>query len=272
MILENKVALVTGASHGIGKAIAIALAAAGADVALSYRSNRDGAEGVAKSIEAKGRRAHVIRADLSIPSESTRVATETIEVFGRLDVLVNNAGGSLGATDLLSLSIEKWRYAFDLNVTAALLASQVAVPRMIERGNGGSIINISSVHSSHVWPNDAAYGVAKAALNRLTKGMGLEWARYGIRANAIAPGYVNTSETDEEKARYEATDNRSAPLIAAQRTATTSEIAEIVVFLASAASSYITGQTIFADGGLLLPPITTADFMRGDRTGQRYAG
>ncbi len=172
----------------------------------------------------------------------------------------------------LSLPLESFQYAFNLNVVAAFLSSQAAVRHMIERGKGGAIVNISSVHSSHVWPGRAAYGVAKAGLNRLTMSMGLEWAPLGIRANAIAPGYINTAETEEEKARYDATDNSSAPLITAQRTASPSEIAAVALFLASDAASYITGQTIFVDGGLLLPPITTAPFMKGDRTGDGFVG
>lgn len=270
-MLQNKIALVTGASHGIGKAIAIACADAGADIAFSYRGNRDGAEATAKLIEAKGRRAHFMHAELSDPAQATQIVEETIEVLGGIDVLVNNAGGGR-AGELASLPLESWRYAFDLNVTAALVASQVAVQHMIERGKKGAVINISSVHSSHAWAGRAAYGVAKAALNRLTMSMGLEWAPHGIRANAIAPGYINTSETEAEIARYDATDNTSAPLITAQRTAHPSEIANVAVFLASDAASYITGQTIFADGGLLLPPVTTAGFMKGDRSDTGFVG
>lgn len=269
--LENKVALVTGASHGIGKAIAVAFATAGADIAFTYRGRGEGAAETAKLIAATGRRAYVIHAELSKSAEAKRVASEALETFGKLDVVVNNAGGSFGG-ELTSLSLDKWQYAFDLNVTAALVTSQVAVEDMIRRGAGGSIVNISSVHSSRVWPNKGAYGAAKAALNRLTMSMGLEWARFGIRANAIAPGYINTSETDEEKARYDAGDDTSAPYIAAQRTARPSEIAQVALFLASDAASYVTGQTIFADGGLLLPPITTAPFMKGDRTGGGFVG
>lgn len=271
MLLQDKIALVTGASHGIGKAIALAYADAGADIAFSYRGNRDGAEATAQLIEAKGRRVHFMHAELSEPAQATQVALETIEIFGGIDVLVNNAGGAVPG-ELATLPLESWRYAFDLNVTAALVASQVAVPQMIKQGKKGSVINISSVHSTHAWPNRGAYGVAKAALNRLTMSMGLEWAPHGIRANAIAPGYINTSETEAEIARYNATDNSSAPLIAAQRTAHPSEIAGVALFLASDAASYITGQTIFADGGVLLPPVTTADFMRGNRIENGFVG
>ena len=270
MQLTDKAALVSGASHGIGKAIALALADAGADVALTYRTREDGARETARLIEAKGRRALVLKADVTEAEACREIVERTVEAFGQIDILVNNAGGSR-AGPLTELSLEDWRYTFDLCVTAAFLTAQTAARHMIPRGSG-SIINISSVHSSHVWPYKSPYGVAKAALNRLTMSMAVEWAQHGLRANAIAPGYINVSETEEEKARYEKGDNSSAPLIVAQRTAIPAEVASVAVFLASDAASYINGQTIFADGGLLLPVITTADFIRSDRTSRGFAG
>jgi len=116
------------------------------------------------------------------------------------------------------------------------------------------------------------YGAAKAALNRLTMSMAVEWAHQGIRANSLAPGYVNVAETEEEKAKYDAGDNSSAPLIVAKRTGRPSEIGDVAVFLASDEASYVNGQTIFVDGGLLLPVITTADFIRSDRSGRGFVG
>lgn len=270
MRLANKTALISGGSHGIGKAIALAFAKAGADVALTYRLREAGALDTARQIDAMGRRALVMQAEMTEPDDCRRIVGETIDTFGQLDVLVNNAGGSRGG-ELSELSLENWKYTFDLCVTAAFLTGQAAAKHMIPRGRG-SIINISSVHSTHVWPNMSPYGAAKAALNRLTMSMAVEWAHHGIRANAIAPGYINIAETDEEKAKYDAGDNSSAPLIAAQRTAKPSEIGAVAVFLASDDASYVTGQTIFADGGLLLPVITTADFIRSDRTGKGFAG
>lgn len=271
MRLADKIALISGGSHGIGKAIALALSDAGADVALTYREREQGARETAKQIEARGRRALVMQADVTQPEVCKRIVEETIKGFGRVDVLVNNAGGSRKG-ELSMLPLEHWRYTFDLCVTSAFLTSQAVAQHLISRGAGGSIINISSVHSTHVWPNAAPYGAAKAALNRLTMSMAVEWANRSIRANAIAPGYVNTAETKEEKERYAAGDNTSAPLMPAQRTAKPSEIAQVAVFLASDDASYVTGQTIFVDGGLLLPVITTADFMRGDRTPRPFVG
>jgi NAD(P)-dependent dehydrogenase (short-subunit alcohol dehydrogenase family) len=270
MRLEGKRALVTGASHGIGKAIALAFAREGADVAITYRGREEGARDTERQIAALGRRVTVRRAEVTDLEDCPRVVEEAIAALGGLDVLVNNAGGGRG-TALLDLSLEDWRYTLDLCVTAPFVLAQRAARHMAEHG-GGAIVNISSVHSARVWPNDTAYGTAKAALNRLTASMATEWARFGIRANTIAPGYINVAETPEERERYDAKDGTAAPWIVAQRNARPDEMAEVALFLASDAASYVTGQTIFADGGLLLPAITTADYMKGDRTGKGFSG
>ena len=268
--LEGKIALVTGASHGIGKAIALTYAREGADVAITYRGREEGARDTARQIEALGRRTLVRQVEMTDLEASAAVVDEVIGALGGLDVLVNNAGGERGDA-LLELKLEDWRYTLDLCVTAPFVLGQRAARHMAGHG-GGAIINISSVHSDHVWANDTAYGVAKAALNRLTRSMAVEWARFGIRANTIAPGYINVSETPEEEARYAAKDGGAAPWIVAQRTARPTEIADVALFLATPEASYVTGQTLFVDGGLLLPAITTADYMKGDRTGRGFSG
>lgn len=266
--LANKFALITGASHGIGKATALAFADAGANVAFTYRGADQGAHEVVRRIEDRGRKAFMVHAELLEVEDCKRIATETINVFGQIDILVNNAGGGqYSAGGLADLSLESWENGLNLNLRAPLLTSQIVARQMIALGTGGSIINISSVHSSRVWFNSAAYGVAKAGLNRLTKSMAVEWARHGIRANAIAPGYINTAETPEEQAGYAAGDNLAAPLITMGRTARPSEIAGICVFLASDAASYVTGQTIYADGGALLPAVMAADDLRAAQAG-----
>jgi NAD(P)-dependent dehydrogenase (short-subunit alcohol dehydrogenase family) len=261
--LADKFALITGVSHGIGKATALAFAEAGANVAFTYRGADAGAREVARCIESKGRKAFMMHAELLEVEDCKAIATEAIKAFGQVDILVNNAGGGqYSAGPLSDLSLESWERGLNLNLRAPFLISQAVARHMIARGQGGSIINISSVHSRNVWFDSAAYGVAKAGLNRLTKSMAVEWAEHGIRANAIAPGYINTSETPEEQASYDRGDNRAASLITMQRTARPSEIAGLCVFLASDAASYVTGQTIFADGGVSLPSITAADDMR----------
>jgi len=270
MRLEGKRALVTGASHGIGKAIALLFAREGADVAITYRNREEGARDTEQQIAALGRRVFVRQAEVTDLEDCPRVVEEAIQALGGLDILVNNAGGGRGDA-LMELKLDDWRYTLDLCVTSPFVLAQRAARHMAEHG-GGSIVNISSVHSARVWPNDTAYGVAKAGLNRLTASMAVEWARHGIRANTIAPGYINVSETPEEKAHYDAKDGTAAPWIVAQRNARPEEMAEVALFLASDAASYVTGQTIFADGGLLLPSVTTADYMKGDRTGRGFSG
>jgi NAD(P)-dependent dehydrogenase (short-subunit alcohol dehydrogenase family) len=269
--LNEKFALITGASHGIGKMTALTFAREGADVAFTFRDREDGARDTVRQIEVMGRRALAIRAEVTEPNDCTRAVDQALADFGRLDILVNNAGGARG-TRLLELSLDDWHYTLDLCLRAPFILGQRVARHMVEQGRGGAIVNISSVHSDHVWVNDAAYGVAKAGINRLTKSMAVEWAQYGIRANAIAPGYINVAENDEEEATYAATDGRAAPLIVSQRTARPREIADLALFLASDEASYVTGQTIFADGGLILPAITTADYMGGDRAAREFTG
>jgi NAD(P)-dependent dehydrogenase (short-subunit alcohol dehydrogenase family) len=271
MELNGKVALVTGGSHGIGKATALLLSRMGADVAITYRNRPEGAEDTARQIAANGGKAAVLSANLPNEEDSARIVTETVEKLGGLNILVNNVGGGRGGP-LLDLSAEDWNYTLGVNLITPLLTSQRAAKHMIEQGTGGTIVNVSSVHSTHVWPNRAPYGIAKAALNRMTMSMAVEWADHHIRVNAVAPGYTNVSETPEEIDRYDAHDGTSAPLMVSRRTATPTEIAEVVVFLASDRSSFVTGQTVFADGGLLLPPITTADYMRSERPSEGFVG
>ncbi len=271
MRLQDKMALITGASHGIGKETALTFAREGADVAFTYRNREEGATDTARQIEALGRRAVAIEADVTNPDDCARAVDQAIATLGRIDVLVNNAGGSR-STRLLDLSLEDWQYDLDLCLRAPFLIGQRVARHLVERGQGGAIVNISSVHSDHVWTNDAAYGVAKAGLNRLTQSMAVEWAHFGIRANAIAPGYINVAETEEEQAQRAAADGTAGPMIVAQRSGQPREIAETALFLVSDEASYVTGQTIFVDGGLLLPAITTADYMRGDRAHQDFTG
>ncbi len=274
MQLEGKMALVTGASHGIGKATAIRLAREGADVAITHRPGDSGADDTAQQITALGRRTLVRAVELTDLNECRRVVDEAVRAFGRLDILINNAGGGRNTTrgDMTELSLDDWRYTTDLCLTASFLCGQRAAQLMIAQGGGGAMVNIASVHATHVWPHDTAYGVAKAGVMRLTQSMALELARHGIRVNCIAPGYINVAETPEEQARYDAADGGAHPWIALQRTGVPEEIANTVNFLVSNEASYITGQTIFVDGGLLLAPVTTAAYLGGDRTGKGFVG
>ncbi len=268
MRLAGKRALITGASHGIGRAIALAFAHEGADVVLTYRARARGAEDTIAQIRGLGRRAFAIQAEMT--NLDPGVVDTAVELLGGLDILVNNAGGARDGA-FLDLTLDDWRYTLDLCVTAPFVLGQRAARQMVAQG-GGAIINISSVHSTHVWANDTPYGVAKAGLNRLTQSMATELAHLGIRTNCIAPGYINIAETNEEQAQYDATDGQAAPWIVAQRTASPTEIASAALFLASDEASYINGQTIFVDGGLLHPAITTADYMKGSRARGEFSG
>jgi glucose 1-dehydrogenase len=271
MRLQGKRALVTGASHGIGKATALALAREGADVAITWRSREEGARDTIAQLLALGRRSFITHGEMTNPDDCVRVVDEAAEALGGIDILINNAGG--GRNDaLLNQTLDNWRYTLDLCVTAPFLCGQRAGQRMVEQGTGGAIVNISSVHSTHAWPNDGAYGVAKAGVNRLTISMALEWARFGIRVNCIAPGYIKVAETEEELARYVEQEESATPVVPLRRVGHPDEIAGAVVFLVSDDASYVTGRTLVVDGGLLLPPITTAPYMRGDREGRGFSG
>lgn len=271
MRLQGTTALITGASHGIGKATALAFAREGADIAITWRSREDGARDTAARVEELGRRCVVMHAEMTDLDTCASTVEQAIHGLGHLDVLVNNAGG--GRDDaFLHLTLEDWVYTQDLCVTAPFLYGQAVARHLIERGNGGAIVNISSVHADHVWPNDTAYGVAKAGIVRLTESMALELAHHGIRVNCIAPGYIKVAETPEELASYREEEESATPIIPLRRTGRPDEIASAALFLASGEASYVTGQTLFVDGGLLLPPVTTAAYMRGEREGRGFAG
>jgi NAD(P)-dependent dehydrogenase (short-subunit alcohol dehydrogenase family) len=271
MRLAGKTALVTGASHGIGRATALMFAREGADVAITWRSREEGARETAAEIEALGRRALVMHAEMTDLDVCPRIVEETVATFGTLDVLVNNAGGGRGDA-FLHVTLDDWRYTLDLCVTAPFLCGQAAARHMVERGSGGAIINIASVHAGRAWPNDTAYGVAKEGISRLTESMAIELAHYNIRANCIAPGYIKVAVTEEEQAKYREEEEHAAPIIPLRRTGQPDEIAATALFLASDEASYITGRTIYVDGGLLIPPVTTADYLRGDRSGRGFSG
>jgi glucose 1-dehydrogenase len=269
--LTGKTALITGGSHGIGQATALAFAREGADVAITWRSREDGARETAAQIEALGRRAVVLHAEMTDLETCSAVVDGAIANLGQIDILVNNAGGGRGDA-FLHLTLDDWAYTQDLCVSAPFLYGQRVAQHLVDRGQPGAILNISSVHGSHAWPNDTAYGVAKAAIIRLTESMALELARHAIRVNCIAPGYIKVAVTEEEQADYREEEESATPIIPLQRTGRPEEIASAALFLVSDEASYVTGRTLLVDGGLLLPPVTTADYMRGDRTGRGFAG
>lgn len=247
--LDGQAAVVTGAGRGLGAAIALAFAEVGADVLISSRT-RSELEEVAGQIEATGRRAHVVVADLARPEATAELAAQCVEAFGRLDVVVNNVGGSMPNT-LLTTTVKEMRDAFTFNVLTAHALTVAAVPLMLEHSGGGNIINISSTMGRLAGRGFAAYSTAKAALAHYTRLTALDLCPR-IRVNAIAPGSIMTSALDivvSNDALREPME-KATPL---RRLGEPVDIAAAAVYLASPAGSYLTGKMIEVDGGLTIP-------------------
>jgi len=240
--LEKKIVLVTGSARGIGFAVAEELLKAGACVALHGRS-RERTEASALALGG-GDRIQVLAADLTTAERGGELVGEVVEHFGRIDGLVNNAGGG-EARPFRGLDLESWRRTQAVHVEAALSASQAAYGAM--RGQrSGAIVNVASIsaHGPGKWMG-ADYAASKAALVSLTKSLAFEAARFGIRCNAVSPGFVDTDMTSALSA-----ERRAALAIPLGRLATPREIAEVIVFLLSDAAAYVTGQVLHVDGGL----------------------
>jgi 3-oxoacyl-[acyl-carrier protein] reductase len=247
--LSNKVAIVTGASKGIGSGIATAMAAAGARVAVNYSSDRQGAERVAQAIIDSGGEAIAVGADVSKSSDVVRLFKEVDSAFGRLDVLVNNAGvfrfGSFA-----DITEQSFHLHYNINVLGSILSVQEAVKRFGPAG--GSIINLSSIVGSHPVAGALLYASTKGAIETLTKGLALELAPRKIRVNAISPGHTET-EGNISAGTFD--DGAGAALAAKTplgRLGRVVDIAPVAVFLASDESSWITGEVIRAAGGLVV--------------------
>jgi 2-dehydro-3-deoxy-D-gluconate 5-dehydrogenase len=244
--LAGRVALVTGASRGIGRAIALRLARGGADLALVQRS---AAEDVAEEIRALGRRAHVVEADLSAPDASGRAIDEAVQELGRLDIAVANAARIVRKT-ALELSLAEWEATLALNLTSAFTLSQAAARRFVEQGGGGAIVHVASVLSFQGGLNVAAYAASKGGIARLTQALANEWAPLGIRVNAVAPGYVETEQTEPLRAD-ETRFRQISERIPAGRWAAPEDIAGAVAFLVSPDAEYVHGHVLAVDGGWL---------------------
>lgn len=251
--LSGRVALVTGASRGIGEALAYGLADHGATVVVNYKSAADRAAAVVAAIEAKGGKAVAIRADVSEEADADRLIGETVKAFGRLDILVNNAGIVLpvAAEDC---SLDTWRQTMSVNLDGVFLVSRAAGRQMIAQ-KSGSIISIGSMSGRIVnWPfRHAAYNVSKAGVHMLTKVLATEWAEHGIRVNAIAPGYIRTELTDEViKEHPDVVRDFWEKGAVQNRIGSVDELVGATVYLASDASSFTTGEIVTIDGGLTL--------------------
>jgi 3-oxoacyl-[acyl-carrier protein] reductase len=245
--LKNKIALVTGSSRGIGKAIALAFAREGADVALNCSASIKATEKVADAIRKLGRRVVVIQADVADKAAVEKMVKTVVKEFGKIDILVNNAGMSVvGASE--SLEENTWRRGIGVMLTGVFFCSQAVGKEMIKQ-QSGKIINIASVNGIDAFPERACYCSAKAGVMALTKVLGCEWARYDINVNAVAPGYIKTDLVKDLVTKGTLDVKELAGRTPNGKLAKPEDVADTVVFLASEDSKHIVGQTIVVDGG-----------------------
>lgn len=256
MRFEGKVALVTGASNGIGRGIAEAFARDGADVVINYHRDRAGAEQTARAVTDTGRRALIVQADVGDEGAVLAMFEAVDQAFPTIEMLVNSAG--IGGSDgpLHKTSLATWHRVIRTDLDGPFLCSREAARRMVERGTRGSIVNISSVHQEACTAGGGAYCVAKGAVRNLTRTMALELGQHGITVNDVAPGMIMTrmnqrAMDDPERLAW------AEQQIPIRRAGQPGDIANMVLFLCSEAGSYCTGGTYYVDGGWMLtwPPV-----------------
>ncbi|EFE65324.1 MULTISPECIES: SDR family oxidoreductase [Streptomyces] len=244
---RSRAAVITGADSGIGRATAVRLAAAGMDVGITWHSDREGAERTAEEVRAHGRRAEVAQMDLTRLPAAADAVDELGERLGRIDVLVNNAGtGTM--TPFLELEPAKVQEVLDVDLIGPFLCGQKAARRMIRQGDGGRIVNVTSVHEHQPRVGAAPYCAAKGGLGLLTQVMALELAEHGITVNAVAPGEIATPMTGQEDTDPHTESRPGVPL---GRPGDAREVAAVIAFLAGPDSSYVTGASWSVDGGML---------------------
>ena len=246
---ERKVALVTGASRGIGQGVALALAVKGYDIAFSYREYEEGAEETIARASEMGVRCQKYRVYMEDLDHVAKMVDQAHEDFGRIDVIVCNAAKDRRFS-ILNAMPDDLRFMTAQLFSAQMLCAGAAARHMIKDGIRGNVIFITSVHGQMINTNDFAYGGMKAAVERACKSLALELSPYGIRVNCIAPGAINVRNVDDTKLKYP-----YSGIVPLGRRGTVEDIASAAVFLASDDASYITGETLRVDGGLILPAI-----------------
>jgi 3-oxoacyl-[acyl-carrier protein] reductase len=249
--LLDTLALVTGASGGIGRAAALELAGRGADVAVHYHANAEGASETARQVEALGRKAAVFAGDLSRRSDAQALVAAVIARFGRIDVLVNNAGDLVARKPLLEMTESLWRQVIDLNLSSVFFVTQAAVPGMIERKRG-TIVNVSSISAHNGGgPGALAYAAAKGGLTTLTRAIAKELAPSGIRVNCVSPGLIGQTAFH---ARFTAPEAFTAveKTIPLGRAGTPEEVGRVIAFLSGPDSAYLVGESVEVNGGMLM--------------------
>ena len=249
MSLTGKIAIVTGGNSGIGKAIALGLAKAGASIVIDYIAHPEATDALEREILSLGDQAVGVEADVGRLDDLQRLIDAAVTKFGRVDIMVNNAGVET-RTSVLDTTEEQYDRVLSINLKSAFFGTQAAAKQMIKQGGGGRIINITSVHEDWPMPGNTAYCLAKGGMRMLTRTSGVELAPHGIRVVGVGPGAVATPinlSTMNNPALLERL-NAAIPL---GRMAKPEEIASVVVFLAGEGASYLTATTIFADGGIM---------------------
>jgi glucose 1-dehydrogenase len=249
MTLKGKVAIVTGGNSGIGKAVVLGLAEAGANIVIDYVANEQATEDLEKQVVALGDQAIGVEADVSKVEDLERLIGEAVKAFGRLDIMVNNAGIETRSS-VLETTESQYEKVMAINLKSAFFGTQLAAKQMIAQGGGGRIINITSVHEDWPMPGNTPYCLSKGGMRMLTRTAGIELGPYGITVVGVGPGAVATpinASTMNDPAKM-TTLNNAIPL---GRMCEPNEIGAVVAFLAGPGATYMTATTVFADGGIM---------------------
>jgi glucose 1-dehydrogenase len=249
MELDGKVAIVTGGNSGIGMAIVLALAEQGANIVIDYVANPDATEALEQRLHAMGDKSIGVEADVSKVDELQKLVDAAVKAFGRLDIMVNNAGIET-RTGVLDTTEQQYDRVMDINLKSAFFGTQIAARQMLQQGEGGRIINVTSVHEDWPMPGNTPYCLSKGGMRMLTRTAGIELAPHGILVTGVGPGAVDTPINASTAADPQKMKTLSAA-IPVGRMAEPEEIGSVVAFLAGKGATYLAATTIFADGGIM---------------------